>query len=390
MKARFLWRRVGIATLLLAVAECASAQSKIAPETSVDLSSFGIPKGFFQENERCKYTYNSLRSLLWLDANRLVIAFSTNPECSEVAGTVSGAIRIVTFDLNGKTLASRDIPYDAGDGGAIRLSPANGVHKGPGDTIVVQNVSAQSRAQLSLFSRDLDPIQQLDLPRATLFEDTTSENHWIILETLGKNLGKDYTYYSGVPLESIGKFSATRAESLGQKIGENQIALISCTTSACNGIRIRRADDSSWSYTEPKKDHDLTFLDWLPHGGLLVESRRHANDKDSQVFVLRAEGIRINMPSIPPPYWAAKSFGFSSDESRIAIGGLYVNGSCEGMRDMFPIHCNEKRRLFVLDQPAGKIIFERPLPGPARAALSPDGHHLSVVDDEQLLIYSLP
>lgn len=390
MKAKPFLQTAWIVTLLLAIIECGGAQSKEEPEISVDLRPFDIPKGFFQESERCKHTYNTVRSLIWLDEDRLVLAFSTNPECSDIGGPVSAAIRIISFELNGKKLTSQDIPYDAGDGGAIRLSPANCVQRGPDNTILVQSVTAQSTAQLSLFSQNLELLQKLDLPRATTFEGVTSEHHWIILETPGANLGKDYTYYSGVPLAPVGKFSATRAEGLGQKVGENQIALISCSTSACNGIRIRRADDSRWSYTEPKKDHDLTFLDWLADGRLLVESRRHANDKDSQVFVLRADGIRMDLSRIPPPYWAAKSFGFSSDGSRIAIGGFYVNSNCEGMRDMFPIHCNEKRRLFILDQSSGKIIFERPLPGPARAALSPDGHHLSVLDEGQFLIYTLP
>jgi hypothetical protein len=390
MKAKPFLQTAWIVALLLAVIECGGAQGKIAPETSVDLRPFGIPRGFFQESERCKHTYNFVRSLIWLDENRLVFAFSTNPECSDIGGPVSAAIRIISFELNGKKLASQDIPYEAGDGGAIRLSPANDVHRGPDNTIVVQSMTAQSAAQLSLFSQNLEPLQKLDLPRATTFEGVTSEHHWIILQTPGANLGKDYTYYSGVPLAPVGEFSATRTEGLGQRVGENQIALISCAANACNRIRIRRADNSSWSYTEPKKDHGLIVLDWLADGSLLIESRRHASDKDSQVFVLQADGIRMDLPRIPPPYWAAKSFGFSSDGSRIAIGGFYVNASCDGMRDMFPIHCNEKRRLFILDQSAGKIIFERPLPGPARAALSPDGHHLSVVNDEQLLIYTLP
>lgn len=390
MKFTNLHRYLCVAALLLTFVECARPQSKTPPATSVDLSALGVPNDFFNE-KYCNLSLNHVANLVWLDDQRLVFAFSTNQACG---GSVTAAIRLVSLDLAGKKLASIDIPYDAGSGGSLRVSPANAAYKGPDDTIVVQSVAADSTARLSVLSQNLETLQQLDLPSESgkWFERVTSGHHWIILRTPGANAGDDYTYYSGVPLVPVGILSTTRAEAIGLNVGEMQVALIRCGKAGCDGnyLRVRSSDGSSWSYTEPKLDHDLNILDWLTDGSLLVDSRKHSNNSDSQVFILRVGGSRTDLARIPRQYWAEVSFGFSLNNSRVAIGGYHENESCEGLSEVLPLHCRRLHKIFVYEQASRKPIFEQVVRGTSRAALSPDGRHLSVLDDNKLLIYTLP
>jgi hypothetical protein len=385
MKAIAFCRTVCIATIFAVVVGCAFGRDKVSPRTIVDLGPFGIPEDFFRDIKYCQHERNGVRSLFWLDANQVVFAFSTNPTCPSASGEITASIRVMLFQFTGEKLASRDVPYDPENSG-IRTWPVDGVYAGPDNTVVVCTLKIDRTSRLSLLSKNLEPIQELNLPFGTSCEGVTSEHHWIMLETSGENSGDDHTYYSGLPLAPVAMFYVARNESILRNVGEMKVALVD----ASNEIGVRKAGNSFWSYIEPKKDHDLTVLDWLADGSLLVESRRRSNDKDNQAFVLSPEGIRIDLPRMPPPYRAVKSFGFSVESSRIAIGGHYVNEACVSLREVLPVHCSEKHRLFVLDEKAGKIILERPLHGYARAALAPDGHHIAVLDDDKLLVYLLP
>src|ERR1700739_4870082 len=84
-----------------------------------------------------------------------------------------------------------------------------------------------------------------------------------------------------MPLAPVGTFSATREETL-RHVAEDQIALISCGSRTCNGFNVRGANNSSWSYTEPMLDHDLTSLGWLADGRTLVASRHHTTGKETR------------------------------------------------------------------------------------------------------------
>jgi hypothetical protein len=386
---RLLW----VAALCLAGIGTLAAQKGLNPDVSIDLNAFGIPKDFFREEKYCKGNYDNVRAIVWLNAARFAFAFNTNPECQDHAGPLMASIRLVSFDLAGKNLHSIDLPFYAGDGYGVSIN--NHIAQGPDhEVVVICEPTVEGDERITLLDSDLKTLQELDLPYGTAaFEGTTSEHHWVTLVNYNKPEGSNtYTYYSGVPLAPIGNFSLSRRDSIGSDLGENKVAILSGGIYSPGKINVRKADGSSSWFALTDTKHALHFLSWLSDGTLLYETETKSG-RQPRTFVVDSDGHRIDLPLLPSPFAAVVLFGDSSDSSRIALGAAHHWGDCgDGLSQvlLLPAICDRESVLFVVDRNAEKIIFEYPLHLTGRAALSPDGKHIVVADDNKLLIYTLP
>jgi hypothetical protein len=60
------------------------------------------------------------------------------------------------------------------------------------------------------------------------------------------------------------------------------------------------------------------------------------------------------------------------------------------LADVLDMDFGGRKVVAVYDSTTKRTLFRRTINGQAGAALSPDGHHLAVVEDDNLLIYDLP
>ena len=359
----------------------AANDTSLRPIVSIDVQQYGIPRGFFDEHEHCRHAYNSLRSLRWPDSSHLIFAFSTNPECSDSTGPVDAAIRVLRFDIAGGLVASIDVPFDAGTGGAVQLS--NSIDLCPGGSVVIHTISEKNGTNLTILSPELKVLKAVPLSFGNMFWGTTFEHGWVVISNKGDDQRQKYTFYSIPEFQPLGSFLVDRNE-WPPEVGEYQVVV-----AGLDGVHLRRQDGTSWFY-KPASGEYAHFEAWLSDQALLfqIQDRKY---KGSLWSIFDRDGHRTDLPRLPSPYSEGVVFGFSADNRRFAIGGYSENYSCEGAKELISwLPCRVRRRLFLLDQSSERIIFQRALPGPATAALSPDGAHLAVLDRGKIDIYVFP
>jgi hypothetical protein len=103
------------------------------PIAVLDLNREGLPADYFRDYDykHCPYQFFEYRTVLWLDANRILVGFSSSPTCSMDSQLMKGTLNLVIFDKQGAVLSRTTLPYDAGDGNGIRVGNNGDIWAGP-------------------------------------------------------------------------------------------------------------------------------------------------------------------------------------------------------------------------------------------------------------------
>jgi hypothetical protein len=319
---------IGCLTTTLAFTWCGSANGQIKPIVSIDLRVAGLPADAFTRNsyKECSYQYFGYRSVEWLDAQRLLVAFNISPDCAFKDGLLAGSLRLATFDVQGNMLHSADTAYDAGTGIGVRIIQHGGIWIGPGQTVIVEVPSPHlktlphSHDRVLAFSDELIQIQEIDSDDHARIGDGihlagVSPNRQRVLfwtATHEKTRERTCLSYSNVPM--------TNAE-------------------ACS-------------------PQDLDSIDPNP-----------------------------DMDVVPKGYKFGAFPGASTDGPRLTVFAVKNESAfCE----LFGKFCPSKGRLVVFETNTKRALIKKDLPLDGRAALSPDGGRLAVLEQNRLKIFVVP
>lgn len=322
-------------TLLCALWWAASAGAVAAtpPVLSVDL----LTKGMHADSSEgksyktCPYQYFGYRAVEWLDAQQILVAFSTTPHCATKEGILTGKVRLVTFSLDGRPLHSTDLPYDAGEGLGVRMIQHDGVWIGPGRSVIVEvpgsRLKAQpnSRDKVVVLSSELSSEQEIDTDSHEAYYDgihfagVTGDHQAVLFWTSDGVIGhaRSCLVFNGKPLKQMGTCLPQDLESL-----------------------------------DPTADYKFSVL--LP--------------KNYQVRAFAGRSMHGERISL----FAVKEGGFL--------------GAC----DIVAKFCPSDGELIVFDTNTNRPVLRRRLPLSGRAALSPTGKHLAVMENNRLEVFPLP
>jgi hypothetical protein len=315
--------------LILLFAASSYMQAQVKPTLTVELATIGVPPDSPDENSynTCPYQFLAYRAVEWLDAQRVLVAFSTTPRCSQTQGPRRGAMKLVTLDLQGHPLNSTTVGYDAGDGIGIPMMLHDGIWIGPEQLVLVDvpgtHLKAQpdSRNKVLVFSQDLRPLQEIDTDYHEVYGDSTNfkgvqQDRKAVLFWTSDPPGSRHRkclLYTGAPLRQTGLCSLQELDAID--------AQPPLTTSVVPKSYQQRA---------------------LP-GSSMDGSR-------SSVFMVKEE-----------------------------------NTVCELSGKL----CPTSGKLVVFETPTNRLLFKKDLPLDGRAALSPDGMHMATVEKGNLEIFDL-
>lgn len=368
-----------------------------APTVRVDLSSQGLPKGFFSVKDETPRTVIRYRFVIWPNSDDVVIGFSTIPAPGTADDrTVDGSARLLAFGVDGELKAKRDIPYLAyGYGEIVAEGEATA---GPHGSVLfrIQSVNLdksgtnESKPGVLLLDSALHDTARID----RFLEQTTFVDHALVFQK-GFTLGESRTYdvLDGSPPSQTKPWQQDwPIDARDRKFGENGLAYMSCqqelrpneyvsTGVVYGGAKQRCAlvaedrDRSIWKV--PLKDGETaTIVGLLADGGVVGHvSGADKGDRAGQLVIWRKDKAVELLPWIPPQDCGSVESG-TPDMSR------YAAFACDDRTD--------NRRWMVFDQKSPTPLVNRPFPRNGRAALSPDGLHYASFESGELRIYSLP
>jgi len=319
---------IGCFATILAFPWCGSTNGQIKQVVSIDLTVAGLPADAFTQKsyKECPYQYFGYRSVEWLDAQRLLVAFNTSPECAVKEGLLAGSLRLATFDMQGNMLHSADTEYDAGNGIGVRIIGHGGIWIGPRQTVIVEVPSPHlktlphSHDRVLAFSEELIQIQEIDSDDHARIGDgihlagVSPDRQRVLFWTANHEKAREQTClsYSSVPM--------TNAE-------------------ACS-------------------PQDLDAIDPEP-----------------------------DMDVVPKGYEFRAFPGTSTDGLRSSIFAVKNESAfCE----VFGKFCPSKGRLVVFETNTKRALIQKDLPLNGRAALSLDGRRLAVLEQNRLKIFVVP
>ena len=302
------------------------------PTLTVDLIGKGLPSYAFARTNytECPYQYLSYRSVEWLDPQFVIVAFSTSPSCSKGPEILRGNLRLITFDLNGSVVRSTDVPYDTVGSNVVSLLVHDGVWIGPDRRVIVEVPGSHLKAQPS--SRDKVLVLSTEL-------------------SLEQEIDTDYhqTYYDAIRFEGV--------------TADRQSVLFSTSESAVGRQRkcllFRGKPLKQIGSCQPQ---DLDDLD--------LSAQYHRSD-------------------LFPKDYSVVFAGMSTDGRRASLFGV-KKGGFFGLCDLISTFCPSSGRLVVFETAANHPLLVRTLPVDGRAALSPSGAHLAVLENDRLEVFSLP
>jgi hypothetical protein len=314
--------------IVLALICCYSADAQTKPIVSIDLTTAGIPQDAFSRKnyKDCPRQYFGYRSVEWLDEHRILVAFNTSPDCALKDGLLDGSLRIATFDLQGKMLQSTDVAYQAGDGGAVRVISHGGIWIGPDHTVIVEIPSPHLKALPD--SRDKVLVFSDELTQIQVFD---TDDH----DRIG-----DGTHFAGVTEDR------------------------------------RRVLFSTPSDRETKERTCLSY------------SKFPVTDPDAcSLYDLGSIKQRPDVTAVPKGYEFRAFPGASPDGLRSSVFAVKEeNAPCM----LFGKFCRLKGTIVVFEPKTKRTLLKMDIPLDGRAALSPDGRSLAVLQQNKLEIFVVP
>lgn len=389
---------VVIACLLF---DCSRNQTKAEPEPApdirIDLSAFGLPKGFFSITDEGPRTIIGYRFVVWLNPDEVVVGFNTSPN-SRVAPDrkVDGSARLLLFRLNGDLKAKRDITYLADGYGEIVAEGE--AREGPKGTLLfrIQSVnlgeqgSNESKSAVLLLDANLKDVVRID----RFLQQTTFANHALVFQE-GFTLGQSRTYdvLDGSPPLQVRRWQQDwPIDARDRKFGDRGLAYMVCqqelrpneyfsTGVVYAGAKqrckmIAQEDKDRWEVS--LKDGETAVIVGLLADGSVVGqiSGNEKGNNAGQLVIWKRDMTTDSLPWVPRGDCGSVQSA-ATDMSRYAAFVTCDEDSDSG-------------RLIVFDRRSPTPLLNRRFPKNARAALSPDGLHYASFESGELRIYSLP
>ena len=168
---RWVWLGLVAACGVLGVG--AAAQTKAGGSVTVDLQKLGLPKETFRADYlmSCGNDLLTYRAVDWVDAGRVLVAFTASPLCpTTLAPAVTAVLKVMTLDAEGKVLHAVNVSYVAGLNTAL---PHDGVWMMADGRVLVEFppvpmvTGPWARGEVRVLSAELEPLQELDLRAGT-------------------------------------------------------------------------------------------------------------------------------------------------------------------------------------------------------------------------------
>lgn len=202
---------VGWFVVALVVVSGGSANAQTRNVLSVDLRTISLPTDAFERKgyKNCPYQYFGYRSVEWLDARRLLVAFNTSQSCSLRSGLLAGSLRLAIFNMQGDLQHTTDVGYDAGDGIGVRIVLHGGIWIGPKQTVLVDVPSSRvtnSRDRVLVFSDELIQIQEMDTHEGILLEGVSQDRQQMFFSAPNDQVqggARKCLAYSSVPTTTV-------------------------------------------------------------------------------------------------------------------------------------------------------------------------------------------
>jgi hypothetical protein len=391
-----------------------SEQSDVGPppDVQVSLKSYGLPANFFHPGADTKCADNIIgyRFVVWLDDAHVAVGFNTSPNCRQApAVQVTGALRLLVFDVRGTLKASRNLPYLA-DGNGELVADGEGM-AGPSGTLLVRIESVnldpegrnESKSGVYLLDSNLKDIARLD----EFLEQTTFVTHALVSQD-GFTLSgpRNYSIMSNaVPLEIKHRQIDWPTGSMDRKFGEHGFAFMVCSqelrpseytsTNVVHAgakfrceLKVQGEDGTAW--TSPLQDGETAALVGVLADGSVAGIVHSRDSKGGRLIVWEKGGRSRVLPWLLPEF---------EGEITTATGDLSRYGSfaasdarpCNPISRIVGPPCDEgnEGRWFIFDRNAQSPLVNRKFPKNSRAALSPDGLHYASFEAGELRVYSL-
>ena len=161
------------------------------PAIRINLSSQGLPDGFFNEDAdtKCSGQIIQYRFVTWLSNEEVAVGFNTSPNCRQTPNhMVDGVVRLLVFDVYGNLKASRNLPYLA-DGNGEMVGEGEAM-TGPGGTLLFRKQSVnldkegthESKSSVLLLDARLKEVKQFE----SFLEQTTFVNHALVFRKVSQ------------------------------------------------------------------------------------------------------------------------------------------------------------------------------------------------------------
>ncbi len=361
-----------LSLLLCLLPDCAAFPQAPAPTLVVPLP--GSPKDLFAGNLgfTCIHGFRGATRIFWLSPTRIVTIYSTVKPCSKEA-EANFNVRLIVFDLSGKTIATHD----------WRVTPGFDLLRGPNGTLVLRfgptlHVLDDQLHEVDTGEFDVAPEAVLSSPQGRTLPVLTQK-------------GDAVEFYAIHPLHLLSTVSRSNVPN-GTDFtiavaGDERVAALACAanTDFCNRVRVFTPEENfslpngvSWSYDDPDKKVLLTPIGFLTDGALLIHRDSASFFSAPQVLLSKTNGTARPLPQAKGLGRPTHLIGIANQGDRFALqsGGEPIASP---------------KRFLVLEIDRDKPIFSKS--GSAigsKAAMSPDGKWIAIMDRSQLALYPLP
>jgi hypothetical protein len=341
-------------SILVVIAE-GSAQSS-APVIKVSLEHVGnpqFPTGFWLSNSDPHFGHRS-DALFWLGSDKVATTFFKEYCCR--SGRNSGArYAAAIFDLNRKTIATHE----------WTSTPDARFYVGG----TVGAVWVRHKDRVDVLSSDFGVVGEIPLPEKSQLICSKS-GHGVAVQA-----GPTILFYDLANLSAVIR-TTVPADTWAADVYGGTILLHS-QTKRCYTSILRGNDEQSWninSGTENASGKCASGLGLLSFNATLVSGRspdtRDIVHRDGTVETIAAQGGLLGI----------------ADSGRLMFESFYPNPLAKKLDLDFGGH----KEISIYDPSSKATVFRKKFGGQSGAALSPDGHHLAVIDGHQLLIYTVP
>jgi hypothetical protein len=219
------------------------------------------------------------RAVRWLDLDHVLLAFNVDPVCPAHADKapypLPSTLRLVTLDLAGNVLRSRDLPYQAPLDDYRDAKRNGGIWLGPQDSILV-HLQGLPTGRLLVLSRNLELIQEIktDAYQGSDFEGTLDDRNAVFFSRGKEAVNRECVKYEGIPLTEAGPCSVADLERVRSQFEPTDAYR---TTRGHYAVRLGSSDDEKrWIVfvgKEPGNFCSLTGQFCSSHGTLLVHDQ---------------------------------------------------------------------------------------------------------------------